>query len=166
VNLDPSLAFTALLSMWPGFGQMDGRDGDRLIGSLAAAMTAANPKDRWEFARAWIAERQPRPGTDGMLLAWLRGLPAGDEPATYGPLCADWYDQHPADAGCEHASCYAVAYCEPLHECAVEADRDDPISREYGMYLATCDICDLWQQATERYHDEAAWERQTRRANR
>jgi hypothetical protein len=49
MDLDPSLAFTALLKMWP-----DAPEGESA--ALAKAMTAANPKDRWAFARAWVAE--------------------------------------------------------------------------------------------------------------
>jgi hypothetical protein len=48
MDLDPSLAFTALLEMWPAAPA-------GTSAKLAAAMTAANPKDRWAFARDWIA---------------------------------------------------------------------------------------------------------------
>jgi hypothetical protein len=55
MNLDPSLAFTAIIEMRPG---LRGDQGE-LIARLAAAMTAANPPDRWAFARAWLDREVP-----------------------------------------------------------------------------------------------------------
>jgi len=56
-ELDRTLAFTALLKLHPTFGQERPEDHQGIIGDLAGAMTAANPKDRWAFAEKWIAER-------------------------------------------------------------------------------------------------------------
>ena len=50
MDLDPSLAFTALLELWPGAPEGTSAE-------LARAMTAANPADRFEFARQWVAQR-------------------------------------------------------------------------------------------------------------
>jgi hypothetical protein len=121
------------------------------------------------------------------VLTGLMALEPGQAPANYGPLCADWYSPGPGPEGCEHATCYAIAYRDaPPHECAVEADHADPISIEYGMYLATCRVCDLWDHLSEQAHAvsalglaktpyateadraaaEAAWEAATERGNR
>lgn len=51
MNLDPSIAYTALLELWPE--HMDRPE----TSELADAMTAADPPDRWAFARRWIAGR-------------------------------------------------------------------------------------------------------------
>jgi hypothetical protein len=111
----------------------------------------------------WRAEADRAPA----LAAWLRTLAPGDRPAIQGPVCGAWYEAHPADFDCPHDSCYRVAYRDaPAHGCAVEADHDDPMSQAYGMYLATCDVCDAWQAALERYHDEVAWEAAIERGNR
>jgi hypothetical protein len=56
-DLDRTLAFTALLELHPTFGQERPEDHQDVIRDLAQAMTEANPKDRWSFARAWIADR-------------------------------------------------------------------------------------------------------------
>jgi hypothetical protein len=56
-DLDRTLAFTALLELHPTFGQERPEDHQGIISDLAQAMTGANPKDRWEFAREWIADR-------------------------------------------------------------------------------------------------------------
>src|SRR3974390_1153884 len=59
VNLDPSLAFTALLEMWQGFGQLPSPIGHRIPAALASDMTTASPANRWEFAQQWVALRRP-----------------------------------------------------------------------------------------------------------
>lgn len=56
MDLDPSLAFTAILEMRPG------NTDPTLSRRLAAAMSAANPPDRWAFARAWLNTHAPDPG--------------------------------------------------------------------------------------------------------
>ena len=56
-DLDRTLAFTALLELHPTFGQERPEDHQGIISDLAQAMTEANPKDRWSFARTWIADR-------------------------------------------------------------------------------------------------------------
>jgi hypothetical protein len=91
---------------------------------------------------AWQAERSRA----ALLLAWLKALPGGTKPAIEGPLCEPWHDNYP---DCVHDSCYRIAYRDaPAHACAVEADHDDPMSRSVGMYLATCEVCQLWQTIT------------------
>jgi hypothetical protein len=55
--MDRTLAFTALLELHPTFAHERPEDHQGIIGDLAQAMTAANPKDRWEFAKMWIADR-------------------------------------------------------------------------------------------------------------
>jgi hypothetical protein len=54
MDLDPSLAFTAVIEMRPGLG-----DASELVKELAEAMSAANPPDRWAFARSWLDEHEP-----------------------------------------------------------------------------------------------------------
>jgi len=58
MNLDPTLAYTAVLEAAPG---LDMREARPLIDQLAALMTAANPADRWAFARAWLAPKLASP---------------------------------------------------------------------------------------------------------
>lgn len=53
MDLDPSLAFTAVLEMRPG------NTDPTLTRRLAAAMTLANPPDRWAFAREWLDANAP-----------------------------------------------------------------------------------------------------------
>lgn len=57
INLDPSLAFTAIIELRPGLEDPRGE----IRSALAAAMTAANPANRWEFARAWLDYHHPLP---------------------------------------------------------------------------------------------------------
>jgi hypothetical protein len=89
------------------------------------------------------------------VLAGIDALGVSGDPEYAGPVCAEWFGtgpMHPADpGGCEHETCYRIAYGDaPPHDCPVEADHDDPISIEYGVFLATCNICDAWQAASER----------------
>jgi len=114
-NLDNSLSYTALMHMWPGFEQLDMRAAEPLINRLADAMTAANPKDRWEFARAWMdAERAGRDGHTCHL----------------GAVCAvmdtylwDGYDDAAGPQPCQHRSCGELAneWCQ-----ACMADAHEP----------------------------------------
>lgn len=55
MNLDPSLAFTALLKIWPGYADGTDDGGSSVVAALARDMTAASPPDRWQFAAGWIA---------------------------------------------------------------------------------------------------------------
>jgi hypothetical protein len=92
----------------------------------------------------------PAPGSDAAILAGIEALGVSGDPLYVGPLCGAWLGS-PDPEGCEHETCYRLAYRDaPPHECAVEADHDDPISIEYGMYLATCPICEAWEAASER----------------
>ena len=59
-DLDRTLAFTALLELHPTFGQERPEDHQGIISDLARDMTAADPKDRWAFARTWITDRVAR----------------------------------------------------------------------------------------------------------
>lgn len=61
LDIDRTLAFTALLDMSPEFRKMTTDEAEPVTAALAAAMTEASPKDRWEFARRWIAHRQECP---------------------------------------------------------------------------------------------------------
>jgi hypothetical protein len=56
INLDPTLAFTAILELRPG---LPGPRAAELRVALGDAMTAANPRDRWSFARDWLDEHEP-----------------------------------------------------------------------------------------------------------
>jgi hypothetical protein len=56
MDLDPSLAFTAMLEMRPGMPEAEARP---IRAELAAAMSAANPPDRWAFAREWLDKHSP-----------------------------------------------------------------------------------------------------------
>lgn len=56
-DLDRTLAFTALLELHPTFGQERPEDHQDIIRDLARAMTDADPKDRWAFAKAWIGDK-------------------------------------------------------------------------------------------------------------
>jgi hypothetical protein len=59
-NIDHSLAFTALLELMPGFGQMEVGAGDALITQLVQAWRGRTDRDTllWDFTRAWIKEVQ------------------------------------------------------------------------------------------------------------
>jgi hypothetical protein len=57
MKLDPSLAFTALLEMWPGWDETTADESHALMNELAADMTKTNPPDRFAFARGWIRAR-------------------------------------------------------------------------------------------------------------
>jgi hypothetical protein len=55
MELDRSLAFTALLELAPGFREVtDPREVSRLTNALATDMTQDGPKDRWAYARQRI----------------------------------------------------------------------------------------------------------------
>jgi hypothetical protein len=70
VNLDPSLAFTALLEMWPGFTQMSMLDTHPLTAGLAKAMSESDPPDRWKFARRWIDAHVKADATPRYKITW------------------------------------------------------------------------------------------------
>jgi hypothetical protein len=70
INLDPSLAFTALLEMWPGFGQMSLLDTHPLTAALAKAMGESDPPDRWKFARRWIDAAALADATPRYKITW------------------------------------------------------------------------------------------------
>ena len=53
MNLDPTLAFTAVIELRPA------NTDPTLKTRLAEAMTAANPANRWKFARAWLDGNAP-----------------------------------------------------------------------------------------------------------
>jgi hypothetical protein len=56
--LDESLAFTALLDMYPGFGPMPVAEGAKLREALLADWYAQEKvRSMWAFAKAWIADR-------------------------------------------------------------------------------------------------------------
>lgn len=57
-GLDPSLAFTALLEMWPDYALDTPDGGSSIVAALAGDMSAANPPDRFAFAKAWIVARR------------------------------------------------------------------------------------------------------------
>jgi hypothetical protein len=57
IDLDRTLAYTALLELDPGFRKMTVDKSSPVIRQLAEAMTAADPKDRWAFAKAHIEAR-------------------------------------------------------------------------------------------------------------
>ena len=54
--MDQTLAFTAVLELHPGGRTMTETEAAPIRKALAEAMTAANPKDRWAFAKAWLAD--------------------------------------------------------------------------------------------------------------
>lgn len=54
MDLDPTLAFTAVLELYPGMTNEQSRP---LIDGLAQAMDEHNPPDRFEFARGWLAAK-------------------------------------------------------------------------------------------------------------
>jgi len=55
MNLDPSLAHTAIIELYPSMTEAEAAP---LRRDLAQAMTEANPGDRWAFAKSWLAERR------------------------------------------------------------------------------------------------------------
>jgi len=63
-GIDRTLAFTALIEMWPK--RLTDDEAMPLRGELQQAMTAANPKDRWAFARQWIAGRLVAQADEGV----------------------------------------------------------------------------------------------------
>jgi hypothetical protein len=62
--LDPSLAFTALLELFPGYRQMDARDGDKLTAALVADWRASDGTDMWAYAREWCVTAADPEGWD------------------------------------------------------------------------------------------------------
>lgn len=54
MDLDPTLAFTAVLQFYP---DMPGEQARPLIDELAHVMEEADPPDRMEFARGWLAAK-------------------------------------------------------------------------------------------------------------
>ena len=56
-DLDPSLAYTALIDMYPGFAAMPVAQARPLITALCEAWQQDHPRDKWAHARVWIAER-------------------------------------------------------------------------------------------------------------
>ena len=57
IALDRSLAFTALLDMLPGFGQMEAGAASALVGELVADFRASGHPVIWDYASDWIARR-------------------------------------------------------------------------------------------------------------
>jgi hypothetical protein len=53
VNLDRSLAFTALLELWPGYGRLVDREATALIDQLLADFRASGDLNMWRFAVTW-----------------------------------------------------------------------------------------------------------------
>lgn len=55
--MDQTLAFTAVLELHPRGRSMTDAEAKPIRQALREAMTAAQPKDRWAFSRAWIEDR-------------------------------------------------------------------------------------------------------------
>jgi len=54
--MDQTLAFTAVLELHPGGRTMTDAEAQPIRQALREAMTTAQPKDRWAFAKAWLAD--------------------------------------------------------------------------------------------------------------
>jgi len=54
--MDQTLAFTAVLELHPGGRTMTDAEAQPIRQALREAMTAAQPKDRWAFAKAWLGD--------------------------------------------------------------------------------------------------------------
>jgi hypothetical protein len=57
MDLDRTLAFTAVLDLHPRGRSMTDAEAQPIRAALAEAMSEANPLDRWAFARIWLADR-------------------------------------------------------------------------------------------------------------
>ena len=55
MDMDPSLAFTAVLEIHPGGRTMTSEESQPWKDGLLAAWKAEKPRDKWEHARRWIA---------------------------------------------------------------------------------------------------------------
>jgi hypothetical protein len=81
MDLYPTLAFTALLDLYPGYGALEAAKGQELTAALAAAMAEAKPADAWAFAAVWIDETLAEeagdvPATEGAAMWEAQGKPA------------------------------------------------------------------------------------------
>lgn len=56
MDLDPSLAYTAVLELCRPLTTDVSRP---LVADLATAMSESNPRNRWAFARSWLAANAP-----------------------------------------------------------------------------------------------------------
>ena len=91
-SIDRSLAFTALLELMPGYGQLDARDGEKLTTALTDAWHAApdSERDMFAFARNWIAARQAEPeGRSDETARVLAGHGTRQQQAEYAAMQAD-----------------------------------------------------------------------------
>lgn len=60
-SIDPSLAFTALLEMMPGFRELPVQDSDPIVAALVQDWrTSTTPLTFWEFAKSWIYRHPAR----------------------------------------------------------------------------------------------------------
>ena len=57
MDMDPSLAFTAVLELHPGGRTMTDAESRPWKDGLLAAWKADKPRDKWEHARRWIADK-------------------------------------------------------------------------------------------------------------
>lgn len=73
MNIDRTLAFTAVIEMRPG---LPADEAEVLTTGLAEAMHAANPADRWAFAKSWLDAADP-------LSDWIATIPG--EPSDLYP---------------------------------------------------------------------------------
>jgi|SRR5215469_1620515 len=56
MDLNPTLAFTAVLELHPGGRTMTDAEAKPIRQALCAALDEAKPKDAWAFAKAWIED--------------------------------------------------------------------------------------------------------------
>ena len=56
--IDRSLGFTAMLELYPGFGQMADDEGAKITTRFLDDWYGSNHTDMWAYAREWVANRQ------------------------------------------------------------------------------------------------------------
>jgi hypothetical protein len=86
MNLDPSLAFTAVLELRPNLADRKARE---YTAKLADAMTEGNPPDRWTFAKVWLVLAD-RFGADMVTVDAVATVIAELDDATVGASLAEW----------------------------------------------------------------------------
>ncbi len=57
-SLDQSLAYTALHELYPPFWELGTAAATALAAELEAAWAEAQPENKWDFTREWVAARQ------------------------------------------------------------------------------------------------------------
>ena len=98
VSVERSLAFTALLELYPGFGQLTQDEGSALVSELVAGWRTAGRPVLWEYARTWVAGRTA--GESAVVTSTCGGCRRQlFKVANPGPSGA-WYHTHNGSVAC------------------------------------------------------------------